>query len=270
MHALPSFSYSILNQWPACQVTKGEKKRDGGDDSSYLSPGMTGVTSTHRSLSRICHITPFPAGETGKRKRAHDTFGEHQQSTTPHHRGRCQRLQLYLLVVCKLLFKNRILSSIQYINKANVELFWLKWRRREEDPYICPLNTPSCTISVPYTFLQDSSRQSEDLSWVIGSPGRALSRRVVWSHFPFVKVNAAQLWRGVGGWLRWRVCSVGVKVRGRGGFRGCWSLQTTEGEGLNHVSMGLCMFTGFLPAQNSESFSQIKTNVIWNHLHVES
>lgn len=128
MHALPSFSYSILNQWPACQVTKGEKKRDGGDDSSYLSPGMTGVTSTHRSLSRICHITPFPAGETGKRKRAHDTFGEHQQSTTPHHRGRCQRLQLYLLVVCKLLFKNRILSSnkIQYINKANVELFWLK------------------------------------------------------------------------------------------------------------------------------------------------
>lgn len=82
----PSSSYSILNQWPAS--SPNERKRDGREMAlSYLSSGMTGVNSTHRSLARTCHITPLSTRKTGKQKGAHNMFGEHHPNSTAHHRG---------------------------------------------------------------------------------------------------------------------------------------------------------------------------------------
>ena len=79
-------SYSILNQWPA--RSPRERKRDRGEMAlRYLNPGMTGVNSTHRSLARTCHITPFSARKTRKQKGAHNMFGEHHPTITAHHRG---------------------------------------------------------------------------------------------------------------------------------------------------------------------------------------
>ena len=80
-----SFSYSILNQWPA--RSPRERKRDGREMAlRYLSPGITGVNSTHRSLASTCHITPFSSRKTRKQKGAH-MFGEHHPTSTAHHRG---------------------------------------------------------------------------------------------------------------------------------------------------------------------------------------
>lgn len=82
----PSFSYSILSQWTA--RSPRERKRDGREMAlSYLSSGMTGVNSTHRSLARTCHITPFSTRKTGKQKGAHNMLGERHPNSTAHHRG---------------------------------------------------------------------------------------------------------------------------------------------------------------------------------------